>query len=308
MKRQLRALIAEGKTARAINELLLITERLDDQDFHNEALMQAARHETYAREKRLGASSAEEQGLALAQINHALLEIVERLPDGARRPGFIARRKWWEWVVAASVVAAMLGGLAEVTGLNLKDLFSRTGTAANTVTILVHGPGGKDDKVLPSRGIVKLIYGDAIVPEQINNEGEATFKQISDSFFAKDARVEILFEDPEGEPYRAVRNDSLYQLTRGRYIALEVKLYGLERLKGIVKDFNTGKAIEGAKVRVQGEEATSNAYGEFTLDLPEDKQEKYQTIRAYHSDYQDYEMAKVPTQTQREIPVLMKPK
>jgi hypothetical protein len=87
-----------------------------------------------------------------------------------------------------------------------------------------------------------------------------------------------------------------------------VKLYGLERLKGIVKDFNTGKAIEGAKVRVQGEEATSNAYGEFTLDLPEDKQEKYQTIRAYHSDYQDYEMAKVPTQTQREIPVLMKPK
>ena len=136
----------------------------------------------------------------------------------------------------------------------------------------------------------------------------STLKQISDAFFAKDARVEILFEDPEGEPYRALRNDSLYQLERGKYVALEVKLYGLERLKGIVKDFDTGETIESAKVRVQGEEATSNAYGEFTLDLPPDKQEKFQTIRAYHPDYQDYELANVPTQTQREIPILMKPK
>lgn len=311
MKEKIRQLIAEGKTKRAIQELQQITSELDDQDdqeLHEEALMQAARHEAYAREKRMGTSSAEEQRLALAQINEAILHIADRLPDSTRQVSFLTRRKWWEWVIAAGIIVGILGGLAEVTGVNLTTLFTKNNTASNTVTVLAHGPGGKDDLVLPSRGIVKLIYGDAIVSKQINNEGEATFKQISDAFFAKDARVEILFEDPEDEPYRALRNDSLYRLERGKYVALEVKLYGLERLKGIVKDFHTGAAIEGAIVRVQGEETTSNAYGEFTLDLPESKQDKYQTIRAYHPDYQDYEMAQVPTQTQREIPIMMKPK
>jgi hypothetical protein len=422
MKAKIRQLIAEGKTSRAIQELQQITGKLEDQDLHEEALMAAARYEAYAREKRTGTSSSEEQLLVLARINHALLGITAQLPEsskdveeqrtsvktafrevqilidgaiedfnqtrkenlinvisailniessevkikrlvagsvkitielpidkaeelvqlflvnseiaaklkkelnvldirfaqadslpsnssskGSGSSNFLARRKWWEWVLAAGVVVAILAGLTDIFGENLKTLFGKTSTVANTVTVLAHGPGGKDDKVLPSRGIVKLIYGDAIVTKQINNEGEATFKQIGDAFFAKDARVEILFEDPEGEPYRALRNDSLYRLERGKYVALEVKLYGLERLKGIVKDFNTGKAIEGAKVRVQGEETTSNAYGEFTLDLPPDKQEKFQTIRAYHPDYQDYEMTNVPTQTQREIAIMMKP-
>jgi hypothetical protein len=308
MKGTIRQLIADGKTSRAIQELQQLTAGLKDQDLHDEAILQAARYEAYAREKRLGTSSPQEQSLALAQINHALLQIAERLPDSARRRGFFAPRKWWEWVVAASIIVGILAGLAAIFDVNFNTLFGKTSTAANTVTVLAHGPGGKDDKVLPSRGIVKLIYGDAIAREQINDKGEATFKQISDAFFAKDARVEILFEDPEGEPYRALRNDSLYRLERGKYVALEVKLYGLESLKGVVKDFKTGEAIEGAKVRVQGEEAISNAYGEFALELPPDKQEKFQTIRAYHPDYQDYEVAQVPTQTQKEIPVLMKPK
>ena len=308
MKNNIQQLIADGKTSRAIQALQQLTSKLEDQDLHNDTLMVAGRYEAYAREKRLGTSSAEEQASALAQINHALLEIVARLPGNDRRAGFLVLRKWWEWVVAASVIVGILAGLFTIWGDNLKNLLAKTSTAANTVTVLAHGPGGKDDKVLPSRGLVKLIYGDAIVTKQINNEGEATFKQISDAFFAKDTRVEILFEDPDGEPYFALRNDSLYQLERGKYVALEVKLYGLEKLKGIVKNFDTGEAIESAKVRVQGEEATSNAYGEFTLDLPPDKQEKFQTIRAYHPDYQDYELANVPTQTQREIPILMKPK
>lgn len=308
MKERIHQLIADNKTSQAIQELRQLTSKLEDQDLHQEVLIAAARHEAYARDKRLGTSSAEEQSSALASIHHALLEIEARLPGEARRAGFFNRRKWWEWVLAASVVVGILAGLAAIFDENTKTLFGKTSTAANTVTVLAHGPDGIDDKVLPSRGMVKLIYGDAIVSKQINNEGEATFKQISDAFFAKDARVKILFEDPEGEPYRALRNDSLYQLERGKYVALEVKLYGLDRLKGIVKDFNTNEAIAGATVRVQGEDAISNKYGEFTLDLPPDKQEKFQTIRAYHPDYGDYELANVPTQTQREIPIMMNPK
>jgi hypothetical protein len=164
MKGTIRQLIADGKTSRAIQELQQLTAGLKDQDLHDEAILQAARYEAYAREKRLGTSSPQEQSLALAQINHALLQIAERLPDSARRRGFFAPRKWWEWVVAASIIVGILAGLAAIFDVNFNTLFGKTSTAANTVTVLAHGPGGKDDKVLPSRGIVKLIYGDAIVP------------------------------------------------------------------------------------------------------------------------------------------------
>ncbi len=64
------------------------------------------------------------------------------------------------------------------------------------VTILVHNEAGKDQLILPNRGQVKLIYGDANVVETINSKGEATFKQIPEHFFSEDATVEILFIDP----------------------------------------------------------------------------------------------------------------
>lgn len=57
------------------------------------------------------------------------------------------------------------------------------------LTVLVHGEKGKDHLVLPNRGQVKLLYGDANVVETINTKGEATFKQIPQDFFTADARV-----------------------------------------------------------------------------------------------------------------------
>ncbi|MCB0642710.1 MAG: carboxypeptidase regulatory-like domain-containing protein [Phaeodactylibacter sp.] len=216
--------------------------------------------------------------------------------------------KIWQKVAAVGVVIGILAGLAEVTGYSIRDLFSTSIESSNTVTILVHGANGKDQLVLPSRGIVKLIYGDAIIPEQINNEGEATFKQVPERFFQSDARVEILFQDPEGEPYRAVFHDSLYQLKKGQYIALAVKLEGLEQMSGIVKDFITGEPIEGARISIQGVEAFSNQYGEFVLEIPEEKQQQFQTIRAHHEAYKPFELSDVPIQTGREIPILMHPK
>ncbi|MCB0580751.1 MAG: carboxypeptidase regulatory-like domain-containing protein, partial [Phaeodactylibacter sp.] len=114
--------------------------------------------------------------------------------------------------------------------------------------------------------------------------------------------------DPEGEPYRAVRPDSAYQLTRGEYIALEVRLEGLGQIRGIVEDHITGDPVEGVRVSVQGEEAFSDQNGEFALIIPEDKQQKFQTIRAFKEGYEAFERSNVPVQTQREIPIHLKPK
>ncbi|MCB9292221.1 MAG: CHAT domain-containing protein [Lewinellaceae bacterium] len=224
-----------------------------------------------------------------------------------------ARRKkptqeLWKWVTGAGLIVGILAVISGILGVDLYGMFSTTSSASNTVTVLVHGKKGKDELVLPSRGVVKLIYGDAIVSKQVNNEGEATFKQVSDDFFEAGRKVEILFRDPEGEPYRAVRPDSAYQLTRGEYIALEVRLEGLGQIRGIVEDHITGDPVEGVRVSVQGEEAFSDQNGEFALIIPEDKQQKFQTIRAFKEGYEAFERSNVPVQTQREIPIHLKPK
>lgn len=176
------------------------------------------------------------------------------------------------------------------------------------LTVLVHDMVGKDQLILPNRGQVKLIYGDANVVETINAKGEATFKQIPANFFKEDAKVEILFIDPQGEPYRALNADSSYVLTSGNYIALPVKLYGLEEIRGIVKHFVTGDPIADVRISISGVESFSNDFGEYFLKIPPEQQRKFQTIRAYKEGFNVYEESNVPIQTDQEIPIVLKPK
>ena len=175
------------------------------------------------------------------------------------------------------------------------------------VTVMVHSEKGKDQLVLPGRGEVTLVFGDASVVETINAKGEATFKQIPESFFDSEAVVEVLFADPQGEPYRSMFADSLFHLKADSYIALPVKLYGLDAVRGIVKDFNTGQPMEGVRVSISGVEAFSNSYGEYELEIPAEKQQKFQTVRAFKDGYALFEQQQVPIQTDTELPIMLKP-
>lgn len=318
MKKELQNLIAQGSTDKALQKLLEITEEQGYPDLHQELILQSARYEQYASEKRLGTASKEDSSISIANINQALLQIIGQLPDELSATTTASKKRpvqeqstagnWWRWVVGAGVVIGIFAGIAEVSGFSLKDLFFTPSSGSNTVTVLVHGEDGKDQLVLPGRGMVRMVYGDAIISEQINNEGEATFKQVPERFFQADARVEIFFQDPQGEPYRAVYHDSAYQLKKGEHIGLPVRLIGLGQIRGIVKDFETGDPIEGVRISVLGEEAFSDQYGEYTLEIPPEKQRQFQTVRAFKDGYQSWELNRVPVQTQREIPVLMKPK
>lgn len=315
---RLKDLISEGEIKKAIDVLLSYAKQVDNKDLYKEAVAQSNRFETYIQKKLTEPSSQREEDITIAKINNAILDIADRLsigniPSNSPQSSTTSpidtppKGKWWKWIVGLGLLIAIPAGIAEFTGYQLKDWFSPTSTDSNTVTVLVHGKNGKDELVLPNRGIVKLIYGDAIVPKQINADGEATFKQINDVFFNPDVEVEIVFQDPERESYRAANPDLKYKLTKGQYIPFEVHLYGLGKVSGIVKDFKTGKALKDARISIQQEEAFSNEYGEFTLVIPEAKQQQFQTIRATKEGYLDYEISNVPIQTQKEIPILLKP-
>ena len=179
--------------------------------------------------------------------------------------------------------------------------------STRTLTVLVHGKAGKDQLVLPNRGMVYLIYGDAKIPEQINNEGEATFKQIPATFFEAENGVEILFQDPEGEPYRSVRPDSLHRISPGQYVSLVVELTGIDAVQGYVKDHKTGKVIGGATIYIMGESTTSDETGYFLLSLPPEKQQKFHTIRASKEGYEDHTKSNTLIDRREEIVIHLKP-
>lgn len=306
----LKRLIARSETKQVISKLLAITK---DANLLDEVIQQSARLEQYEQEKRLGTQFDENLNIKLSRINNALLAIINKLPSTIKEntvatKSFTEREqtnnKMWKYVTGAAIIIGILGSLAEI--LNFINIIPENTSTTNSVTILVHGEKGKDEIVLPNRGVVYLIYGDAKFPEQINNEGEATFKQIPNSFFQPEAKVEIIFKDPKGESYRAVAPDSLYDLKDNSYIALEVILEGIEQISGIVKDSITGNPIDSAMIRVFGKETFSNEHGEFVLDIPENQQRQFITLRAFKNGYQRWEKEDVQTTLNREIGILLK--
>jgi hypothetical protein len=175
-----------------------------------------------------------------------------------------------------------------------------------TVTILVKG---QNEIPLPPKGKVYLTYGNAHIGKEINNSNEAIFTEVPSGYFEGGNKVSITFEDPNNEPYRAVFEDSLYQLVHNEHIELLVSLKGLDKLYGIVKDAKSGDYVEGARVSVLNLETFSDKNGWWELEIKEsDKQRKFHTIRSSKEGYKNWEISNIPAQTDKEISILLKPK
>jgi len=182
-------------------------------------------------------------------------------------------------------------------------------SSSSVLSVLVYDvEKGKDQIVLPNRGKVKLLVGDAVIEEVINSKGEATFKQLPSRFFKAETSVQIQFFDPKGEPYRVLNPDSLYTLQSGQRIDLPIKLYGLGTLWGIVIDQQTNDPLSGVIIRVRGAATETNKFGEFELEIPPKYQTKIQTVRAYKKGYEQFTLDSVVVQTSGGFPILLTPK
>lgn len=214
--------------------------------------------------------------------------------------------KIWQTILLACIIIGTIGGIVSFTRVG--EILGLTPTA-HSVTVLVHDEAGKDQLVLPNRGVVSLIYGDAKVRQQINDKGEAIFNQVPLSFFQHGSKVEVLFEDGDEkpEPYRAVYSDSLYSLTPGKHISLPVEMTGIGTISGIVKSLQTGELISGAKISIQGKTAISDELGFYELKIPKEKQRPFQTIRVFKEGFAPFELSNVPIQADQEIPIMLKP-
>ncbi len=292
MKERLRRLLGQGQTSQVIRELLEATRNLDE--LQKEVILQSVRFENYSKDKRSGSSAYEEESVLFSKINNALLEIIDQLPDGVQH----GRYKFPQRVTRLAMLAALFVG----AGLGLWYLLGHKPIDSFSVTVLVHGKEGRDDRILRSQGKVVLDIGSARHEASINEKGEATFKELPGGFAGKKAFLSI--EHPQ--PYFPIDRNSEYVLEDGSSIYLEVELTGIDRIFGRVLDFETEKPLDSVRVSVQNEAAYTDEYGWFELSLPPEMQAKFLNVTFFRKNYQIARIDSIAPHTRQEIGILLK--
>lgn len=295
-------LVSNGQLAEALDMMLSMEMPAKDRT----ALLQIkASFEQLRKDSLKGILSFEQETTERNRINDRLLKLLNGEDSNPLLAGNIDhRRKWWEYVVGLGIIIGILGGIAECSGYNLKDLLERgNGTADTfTVTVFVHGKKGKDDRILKNQGQVMLGLRTNEMPCSINEKGEATFKEIPMGFQGQ--RMPIRIEHPQ--PYRATHPDSQYLLEPNAAIFVEVALEGTNVIKGKVMDFYTEQWLDSVRVSVENVATYTDQFGWFELEIPENKQRKFQRVSFFKKGYEIDELDSIPVHTQKEINISLR--
>ncbi len=292
MDQELKRLIGEGKTKKAIQRLLLITK--DDNDLHQEVIIQSARFEEMTRNSRMGIASHEENNISRARVNSALLDIISRLDNtntSDNNPTSSSSSepidtppsgKPWRVIVGISIILTIIASTCAIMGVDMGDLFGGGSPESFNVTVLVHGKEGKDDLILQNQGEVRLDIGSDSRTEAIDKDGEATFKELPTGYDGKLALVSIKHD----QPYLPTERNKEYKLERGKAIYLEVELKGIDKIKGRITDETTGNPLDSVRVIVENLTVYTDETGWYEMTLPIEKQAKTVSVTFIKKGYQ----------------------
>ena len=301
MKKELRTLIAQGKTKMTIQKLLEISEGLGDEDLYNDVIFQSSKYEEYLKNKSRGILNNEELNIALARVNDALLEIIGKIPERIKvsSPSFPNLFKPLNLGLLALILVVTIIIFYQFDVI--LGIFTQQ-NRGKSLTVFVHGKNGKSDLILKSKGKVELTYGTKKARESINDKGQAVFNEIPGNFFEKDTKVYINVVETEGEPYQALNPDSLYKLTIGSPIYLAAALMGLEKITGTV--YFNDQPLQGVTVSIGNLRTISNDLGYYELIIPDSLQKQQQKVLFYKEGFKLMESIVFP-QTGASLPALM---
>lgn len=168
MKEKLQNFIALGNTAEAIKQLRGLAPGLDE-SLRDEILLQSGRFERYAREKRIGLLSHEEENIQLSKINDALLSIIQRLPDDI--PEFVTgNTNAMKWSGILIGIITVLAVIAVISGKGLKNIITSEPPPVHQETKGDQSPAVIGDDV-------KINYGDNWEEDQTEEKPDSTQKQ-----------------------------------------------------------------------------------------------------------------------------------
>lgn len=113
-KKELLQWLAEGRTERVLDALIARLGAVDA-DLHQEAILISARYEAVEKARRLGTLDFDEANKEINEINHALSEVMERLPE--QQPEAAQSGKS-PWLMAGILLVVAVLGLWLVMKLN----------------------------------------------------------------------------------------------------------------------------------------------------------------------------------------------
>jgi len=222
--------------------------------------------------------------------------------------------KLWKWILGISVIAGILGGIAEFTGFLQNNMSGSKIEEPFGIKILVHGSKGKSDLILRDRGKVYLELPGERREAPINNLGIAGFSDLSPKYLGKLIRL-IVQDDDNG---KILNLDVEHPLKADSMYYIEVKLPeegssigtpGTAKKEGVNKkpiepgtaNFSgqivddKGQGLKGVKVFIPGVEATvTDEAGRFSAVCPMDRQRQdleieinvqHQGFRPYSNRY-----------------------
>ena len=228
---EIRALLERDQIPAAVNQLKRL---LQSSPLLTKVLEQSGRHQAMVKYTIAGVISFEQATETKDDIRRSLLALVDEIEQQQQKPEIKQ-----EFIIAVEMLMASdrraqtfrlfnrFGlGLLLIVGIVAVFLYvlrDRIWPESLMLTVLVHGPAGKDDLILRDQGEVMLDIGDARYHQPINHEGEATFKAIPGLYIGDTAFLSL--DHPQ--PYKATHPKTSYRLGKGNRLYLEVKLTGL---------------------------------------------------------------------------------
>lgn len=313
MKKELRNLIAKGKTEQTIQQLLAHTKSTD---LHKSVVMQSAKYQNYKEASINGLLSHEEDKTTLANINHSLLLIIEKLkeleeksPEHKKEKNKqpVKRKKdTWKIIGYIALVIGILAGIAEFSGYSIRDIILGNNKQSDSfsVTVLVHGKEGRDQLILKNQGEVILDIGGDRKERHINHQGKAIFLELPGKYENETALISVVHP----QPYFPVERDKEYQLTPNKVIYLPIKLTGLNKIKGLVIDAESESPLDSVRVSVENVATYTDEFGWFELDIPQEKQAKFVRVTFLKDGYIMEPLDSIAPHTNQEIQIALQKK
>lgn len=169
-----------------------------------------------------------------------------------------------------------------------------------TLSIQTYGWKGENHQPLKGEGVLEIVLGDNTEQAEINKKGEAIFRKIDHKF--NQESVSIRLRETRGEPYYL--SDSVVLIKKDRKNMVQIQVKGIDRLKGLIIDKESGDELEGAYVEVGDITTQTDNKGRFVLSIPIDKRELEQKISVYKDGYTTYR-ATIPMVNEEECRIIL---
>ena|GEM_PF-4388317 len=343
VKEFLRNLVTQGKIEQTIEQLLVITKKIGDQDLNNQTISISAQFKGLMDKVYKGEISESDKTLQSNQLNSSLLYLIDKLPEGIEPPKLMEKpldspSKEPEAVEKPPKVAEATKEPSKVVGKanTVQKTPEKKGKVWSMEKIglfiavlgLIVAIGGytlKDflspDKI-ESFPLTVLVHGkegrdDRILKGQgkvVLDIGtarkEADINGMGEATFKElpigydKEKAFLSIEHPQ--PYFPVNRDTKYTLNKGASVYLEIELKGIDKIEGRVLDFETEKPLDKVRVSIKNIETFTDTHGWYELQIPSDKQAKFVRANFYKEGYQMEDIDSIAPHTQQEVGISLK--